>query len=229
MPLFGGVAKVKVGDTIYLFDRLYGDIYLMKRLPFDSTLCTYFNGQWRCGHTVIPSGATGRQGEYYSLVPLIDTDLNYVLSSVPSSEITVVAVHSQSYDPSVYSVAIEPGYIYAFIWENLDLDETFYITCYSSTSPYPTSVLYTQGPTVFFAYYYKIEGYDNGGTDNCNYVYAEVLTRHDRNHAPSLLKISNVSYITPIGIALFAGGRGILPGTRKDFLTVMVDLTSVSL
>jgi len=229
MPVFGGVAKVNIGGTIYLFDKLYGDIQLNKPLPFNSSLCTYFNGQWKCGHTVIPKGTVGRQGEYNTGIPLIDTGLNYSLATVPSSEITVVAVHNSNYDPTKYSIKIDSGYLYVFIWENLDQNEAFYIECYSSTSPYPTSMMYTQGPTVFFAYHDQISGYENGGTGNCDYVYAEVITTHNTSHAPSLLKISDVSYITPIGIALFADGRGILPGTRKDFLTAMVDITSVSL
>ena len=229
MPVFGGVARVNVAGTLYLFDKLNVTLYLYKRLPVDSSVCTYFNGLWKCGSTLIPAGTSGRQGIYYSKIPLIDTKLNYSLATVPSSEITVVAVHDSNYDPTKYSVKIDPSYLYAFIWENLDRDEAFYITCYSSASPYPTSVMYIQGPTVFFAYRDPISGYDNGGSGNCDYVSAEVDTRHDAAHAPSLLKISNVAYITPIKIALFAYGRGILPGTNKDFLTVMVDLTSVSL
>jgi hypothetical protein len=229
VPVFGGVARVSIGNTIYLFDKLYVALYLLKRLPIDSSVCTYFNGSWRCGSTVIPAGISGRQGVYYSTIPLIDTKLNYSLATVPSSEITVVAVHNSNYDPAKYSIKIDPGYLYMFIWENLDRDEAFYITCYSSTSTYPTSSMYIQGPTVFFAYRNPISGYDNGGSGNCDYVYAEVVTRHDSAHAPSLIKISNVAYITPINIALFTYGRGILPGTKKDFLTAMVDITSVSL
>jgi len=229
VPVFGGVARVNVGGALYLFDKLYVTLYLNKRLPADSAVCTYFNGSWMCGSTLIPAGTAGRQGEYYSAIPLIDTKLNYSLASVPSSEITVVAVHNSNYDPTKYAIKIDPKYLYVFIWENLSRDEALYITCYSSTSPYPTSVMYIQGPTVFFAYHDPISGYDNGGSGSCDYVYAEVITRHDTSHAPSLLKISNVAYITPISIALFAYGRGILPGTKKDFLTAMVDLTSVSL
>lgn len=229
MPVFGGVAKVKIGSNTYLFDKLYVTLYLNKRLPVDSSVCTYFIGQWKCGSTLIPAGISGRQGEYYSAIPLIDTGLDYYLTSVPSSEITVVAVHNSNYDPTKYPIRIDTGYLYVFVWENLDKDEAFYITCYSTTSPYPTSVMYIQGPTVFFAYRDPISGYDNGGDGNCDEVFAEIITRHDASHAPSLLKISNVAYITPINIALFAYGRGILPGTKKDFLTAMVDLTSVQL
>jgi hypothetical protein len=218
MPVFGGVARVNIGGTLYLFNKLYVTLYLFRRLPADSSVCTYFNGSWMCGSTVIPAGTSGRQGLHYSAIPLIDTKLNYSLATVPSSEITVVAVHNSSY-----------GYLYMFIWENLDRDEALHITCYSSTSPYPTSVMYIQGPAVFFAYRDQISGYDNGGSGNCDYVSAEVDTRHDSSHAPSLIKISNVAYITPINIALFSYGRGILLGTKKDFLTAMVDITSVSL
>jgi len=32
-----------------------------------------------------------------------------------------------------------------------------------------------------------------------------------------------------IPVALFASGRGILPGTRKQMITAMLDLTSVSI
>jgi hypothetical protein len=229
MPVFGGVAKVNVGGTLYLFDKLFVTLYLYKRLPVDSAVCTYFNGQWMCGNTLIPAGTSGRQGLYRSIIPLIDTKLNYSLATVPSSEITVVAVHDSKYDPTKYSIKIDPGYLYVFVWENLDRDEAFYITCYSSVSPYPTSIMYIQGPTVFFAYRDPISGYDNGGSGSCDYVFAEVDTRHDQSHAPSLLKISNTSYITPINIALFAYGRGILPGTKKNFITAMVDITSISL
>lgn len=229
MPVFGGVAKVKIGSDTYLFDKLYVTLYLNKRLPVDSSVCTYFNGQWKCGSTLIPAGISGRQGEYYSAITLIDTGLDYYLASVPSSEITVVAVHNSNYDPTKYLIRIDPGYLYVFVWENLDRDEAFYITCYSTTSPYPTSVMYIQGPTVFFAYRDPVSGFDNGGDGNCDEVSAEIATMHDASHAPSLLKISNVTYITPINIALFAYGRGILPGTKKNFLTAMVDLTSVQL
>ena len=229
MPVFGGVARVNTRGTLYLFNKLYVTLYLNKRLPAGSSVCAYFNGQWKCGSTLIPAGISGRQGEYYSAIPLIDAKLNYSLASVPSSQITVVAVHNSNYDPTKYPIRIDPGYLYVFIWENLDRDEAFYITCYSKTSPYPTSVMYIQGPTVFFAYRDQISGYDNGGNGNCDEVYAEIITRHDPSHAPSLLKVSNTSYITPINIALFAYGRGILPGTKKNFLTAMVDLTSVQL
>jgi hypothetical protein len=229
MPVFGGVARVNIGNTSYLFNKLYVTLYLSKRLPVDSSVCTYFNGSWMCGSTVIPAGSSGSLGLYYSLIPLIDTKLNYSLVAVPSSEITVVAVHDSRYDPTRNSISIESGYLYMFIWENLDYNEAFYITCYSSTSPYPTSVMYLRGPAVFFAYRNQIDGYDNGGSGSCDYVSAEAVTRHDSSHAPSLIKISNAAYITPINIALFAGGRGILPGTKKDFLTAMVDITSVSL
>jgi hypothetical protein len=229
VPVFGGIARVNVGGTVYLFDKLFATLYLYKKLPVDSSVCTYFDGLWMCGSTLIPAGVAGRQGVYYSVIPLIDTKLNYSLASVPSSEITVVAVHNTNYDPSRYSISISSGYLYAFIWENLDRDEAFYITCYSSTSPYPTSAMYIQGPAVFFAYRDQISGYDNGGSGSCDYVYAEVVTRHDQSHAPSLLRISNTSYIKSINIALFSYGRGILPGAKKNFLTAMVDITSVSL
>jgi len=229
VPVFGGVARVNIGGSLYLFDKLYIALYLFKRLPIDSSVCTYFNGSWMCGSTVIPAGTSGRQGLYYSAIPLIDTKLNYSLATVPSSEITVVAVHNSSYDPTRHSIRIDSGYLYMFIWENLDRDEAFYITCYSSTSPYPTSAMYIQGPTVFFAYRNQISGYDNGGSGNCDYVSAEADTRHDLSHAPSLIKISNAAYITPINIALFPGGRGILPGTKKNYLTAMIDITSVNL
>lgn len=229
MPVFGGVARVNVGGTLYLFDKLYVTLYLNKRLPVDSSVCTYFDTVWKCGSTLIPAGIFGRQGEYYSAIPLIDTKLNYYLVSVPSSEITVVAVHNSNYDPTKYAISIDPGYLYVFVWENLDRDEALYITCYSTTSPYPTSVMYIQGPTVFFAYRDQIRGYANGGDGNCDYVYAEIATRHDVSHAPSLLKISNPVYVTAIDIALFAYGRGILPGTKSSFLTAMADLTSVQL
>lgn len=229
MPVFGGVSRVNVGGILYLFDKLYVTLYLNKRLPVDSLVCTYFNGQWKCGSTLIPGKTIGMQGEYYSAIPLIDTKLNYSLARVPSSQITVVAVHDRKYDPTKYPIRIDPGYLYVFVWENLDMNEAFYVTCYSTTSPYPTSVMYIQGPTVFFAYRDQISGYDNGGNGNCDEVYAEIITRHDASHAPSILKVSNTSYITPINIALFAYGRGILPGTKKNFLTAMVDLTSVRL
>jgi hypothetical protein len=74
-----------------------------------------------------------------------------------------------------------------------------------------------------------VSGFENGGYGTCSFVRATPLSYYSSSQTPILVRISNVAYITPISIALFAYGRGMLPGTKKDFLTVAVDITSVSL
>jgi len=227
MPVFGGVAKVKVGNTTYTFDKLYTTIFFNNPLTFDSVMCTYYNG-WRCGETIIPKGTYGKQGYYFGDIPLIDTRLNYTLASVPSSQITVVANHDPMYDPAGVKVPISSDYLYVFVWETLTSNEALDVYC-QDTSGTSTGYMYIQGPTVFFASYSPVSGADNGGWGNCAYVTASAVTQHDFTHSPSLLQISSTSYITTIPVALFASGRGILPGTRKQMITAMLDLTSVSL
>jgi hypothetical protein len=56
-----------------------------------------------------------------------------------------------------------------------------------------------------------------------------MVTQHNFGHSPSLLRISSTSYITTIPVALFASGRGILPGTKKQIITSMLDLSAVKL
>jgi len=227
MPVFGGVAKVNVGGTIYTFDKLYAVIYFSNPLTFNSVMCTYYN-EWKCGSTLIPKGTYGEQGYFYSQIPLIDTRLNYTLTSVPSSQITVVADHNPNYDPAAVKVPISSGYLYAFVWETLTNNEALYVYCQDSNGNY-TGYTYIQGPTVFFASYNPVSGADNGGWGDCAYVTADMATVHNFTHSPSILQISSTSYITTIPVALFADGRGILPGTRKQMITAMLDLTAVQL
>jgi len=227
MPVFGGVAKVNIGGTIYTFDKLYATLFFDSSLTFDSVMCTYYNG-WKCGSTLIPKGTNGKIGWYFSDIPFVDTRLNYTLTSVSSSQITVIADHDSSYDPAGIKIPISPGYLYAFVWEKLTNNEALDVYCQDSSGNY-TGYMYIQGPTVFFAYHDPISGADNGGWGNCDYVTAEMVTQHDFTHSPSLLQISSTSYITTIPVALFASGRGILPGTRKQMITAMLDLSSVKL
>jgi hypothetical protein len=227
MPVFGGVAKVNVGGTIYTFDKLHAVIYFSNPLSFDSVVCTYYNA-WKCGSTLIPKGTYGSQGYFYSPIPLIDTQLNYTLTSVPSSQITVIADHDSNYDPAAVKIPISSDYLYAFVWETLTNDEAMYVYCKDSSDNY-TGYMYIQGPTVFFASYSPVSGADNGGWGDCAYVTADMATVHDFTHSPSILQISSTSYITTIPVALFASGRGILPGTKKQMITAMLDLTAVQL
>jgi hypothetical protein len=228
MPVFGGVAKVKIGTNTYLFDKVYATLFISKPLPVDANVCTYFNGQWKCGSTVIPANTRGYIGWRGYAIPVLDTNLAYSLVSVPSSEITVLGRRDSNYDPVYRSVAISPGYLYMFIYDLLNSDQDLYLYCLNE-SGYQTADTYVRGPTVFFAYYYQVSGFENGGTGNCASIGADPLNYYDLSQAPIVLRISNVAYITPISIALFAYGRGILPGTKKDWLTAMVDITSVSL
>jgi len=227
MPVFGGVAKTNIGGTIYTFDKLYATIGLDTPLTFDSVMCTYYN-TWKCGSTLIPKGTYGKKGYYYAQIPLIDTKLNYTLTSVPSSQITVVADHNPNYDPAAVKIPISSGYLYAFVWETLTNNEALDVYCQDASGT-STGYMYIQGPTVFFASYSPVSGTDNGGWGNCAYVTASAVTQHDFTHSPSLLRISSTSYITTIPVALFASGRGILPGTRKQMITAMLDLTAVQL
>jgi hypothetical protein len=230
MPVFGGVAKAKIGDDIYLFDKVYASLYLGAPLPVDASVCTEFLGQWVCGSTVIPAGTRYVVGELWfgGVLPVLDAGLAYSLASVPPSEVEVVAKRSTDYDPVWSRVAISPGYLYMFIYDRLNPDQDFQVYCRDEEG-YVTADTYVRGPTVFFAYYYKISGFENGGYGNCAYVRASPYSYYNSSQAPIVLRISNVAYITPIKIALFAYGRGILLGTKKDWLTVMVDVTSVNL
>ena len=230
MPVFGGVAKVKIGTYAYLFDKVYASLYLASPLPVDANVCTEYLGVWRCGSTTIPAGTRGRVGERWvgGVAPVLDADLNYSLQSVPSSEITVVAKRDINYDPVWRDVAVDAGYLYVFIYDLLNDDQDFEVYC-KDEGGYQTADTYIRGPTVFFAYYYKVDGYENGGTGNCAYVRAYQNSYYYSDQAPIVLKISNVAYMTSVRIALFSYGRGILPGTRKEFLTTFVDLTSISL
>ena len=227
MPVFGGIAKVKIGSDTYLFDRVYASLYLGVPLPVDANVCTYFNGQWRCGSTLIPAGTRGIIGERGYAISELDTSLNYSLASVSSSEIYVIGRNS-SFDPVYYNVSIASGYLYMFIYDRLNANQDLFVYC-KDENGYQTADTYVRGPTVFFAYYSQISGYENGGYGICAFVRATPLNYYSSNQTPILVRISNTSYITPINIALFAGGRGILPGTKKDWLTAMVDITSVSL
>lgn len=227
MPVFGGIAKVKIGSDTYLFDRLYTSLYLGVPLQVDVNVCTYFNGQWRCGNSAIPVGTQGIVGQRGYVVPVIDVALAYSLASVPSSEIYVIGRDS-SFDPVNNDVAIAPGYLYMFIYDKLKDNQDFSVYCKNEKGD-TTADTYVRGPTVFFAYYYQVSGFENGGYGNCAFVRAIPRNYYSSTQTPILVRISNVAYITPINIALFAYGRGILPGTKKDFLTAMVDITSVSL
>jgi len=230
MPVFGGVAKVKIGTDTYLFDKVYASVWFGSPLPVDANVCTEYLGVWRCGSTSIPAGTLDVVGERWfgGAVPILDAGLNYALQSVPSSEITVVARRDSSYDPVMNRVSIDRGYLYVFIYDRLNDDQDFMVYCLDENS-YQTADTYIRGPTVFFAYYYKVDGFENGGYGNCAYVRASQYNYYSGSQAPIVLKISNVAYITSVRIALFSYGRGILPGTRKEFLTTFVDLTSISL
>jgi hypothetical protein len=227
VPVFGGVAKVKIGTDTYLFDRLYASLYLGYPLPVDANVCTFFNGVWRCGASVIPAGTRGIVGERGYAVSVLDASMNYSLASVPSSEIYVIG-RSSSFDPVYYDVAVASGYLYMFIYDRLNPDQDLFVYC-KDESGYQTADTYVRGSTVFFAYYSQISGYENGGYGICSFVRATPLNYYSSSQTPILVRISNVAYITPISIALFANGRGIIPGTKKDWLTAMVDITSVSL
>jgi len=230
MPVFGGVAKVKIGTDTYLFDKVYASLYLASPLPVDANVCTEYLGVWRCGATTIPAGTRGIVGERWTggAVPVLDTGINYSLQAVPSSEITVVAKRDSNYDPVMSRVSIDKGYLYVFIYDLLKDDQDFMVYCLDENG-YQTADTYIRGPTVFFAYYYQVSGYENGGYGNCAYVRASQYNYYSGSQAPIVVKISNVAYITSVRVALFSYGRGILPGTRKEFLTTFVDLTSVSL
>jgi hypothetical protein len=230
MPVFGGVAKVRIGGDTYLFDKVYASLYLGVPLPVDANVCTEFLGVWRCGQTIIPAGTLDIVGERWfgGPIPVLDTDLAYSLVSVPSSEIEVVARRDSSYDPVWDYVAIDRGYLYMFIYDLLSDRQDFDVYC-KDEDGYQTADTYIRGPTVFFAYYYNVSGFENGGYGNCAYVRMSTRNYYYSSQAPIVLRISNVAYITPIRIALFAYGRGILPGTKKDWLTAMVDVTSISL
>jgi len=227
MPVFGGIAKVNIGGIIYTFDKLYATLSFDTPLAFDSVMCTYYNA-WKCGSTLIPKGTSGKKGWYFSSIPLIDTRLNYTLTSVSSSNITVIANHDPNYDPVGVKVPISSGYLYAFVWETLTNNEALDVYCQDSNGNY-TGYMYIQGPTVFFAYHDPVSGADNGVWGNCDYVTADTVTQHDFTHSPSFLRISSTSYITTIPVALFASGKGILPGTRKQMIISMLDLTAVRL
>jgi hypothetical protein len=227
MPVFGGVAKAKIGTDTYLFDKVYASLYLGAPLPVDANVCTFFNGQWRCGSTVIPAGTMGVIGERGYVLDAVDAGLAYSLASVPSSEIYVIGRNS-SFDPVNNDVAVSAGYLYMFIYDRLHPDQDLFVYC-KDENGYQTADAYIRGPTVFFAYYYKIDGFENGGYGNCAFVRAMPLNYYSSSQTPIVVRISNVSYITHISIALFAYNRGILLGTKKDFLTAMVDITSVTL
>jgi len=230
MPVFGGVAKVKIGTDTYLFDKVYASLYLANPLPVDANVCTEYLGVWKCGAITIPVGTRNIVGERWfgGVVPVLDTGINYSLQSVQSSEITVVAKRDTNYDPVFNRVAVDKGYLYVFIYDLLKDDQDFMVYCLDENS-YQTADTYIRGPTVFFAYYYQVSGYENGGYGNCAYVRASIYNYYSGSQAPIVLKISNVAYITSVRVALFSYGRGILPGTKKEFLTTFVDLTSVSL
>jgi len=228
MPVFGGVAKASIGGNTYLFDKVYVALWLGSPLPVNANVCTYFNGQWKCGSTVISAGTRGIIGERGYAISVLDAGLPYSLASVSSSEITVVSKRSSSFDPVNNDVAIAQGVLYVFIYDLLKDDQDLFVYCKDETGN-QTADTYVRGPTVFFAYYDQVSGYENGGYGICEFVRASPLNYYSSSQAPIVLRISNVAYITPISIALFAGGRGIIPGTKKDFLTAMVDLTSVSL
>jgi len=228
MPVFGGVAKANIGGNTYLFDRIYASLYLGTPLPVDANVCTYFNGQWKCGSVAIPAGTRGIIGERGYAISDVDAGLAYSLASVSSSEILVVSKRSSSFDPVNNDVAIAQGVLYMFIYDLLKNDQDLFVYC-KDESGNQTADTYVKGPTVFFAYYSQVSGFENGGYGNCAFVRASPLNYYSSSQAPIVLRISNVAYITPISIALFAGGRGIIPGTKKDFLTAMVDITSVSL
>jgi hypothetical protein len=227
MPVFGGIAKVKIGTNTYLFDKVYTSLYLSMPIPVDANICTFFNGQWRCGSTVITAGAVGVIGERGYVLDAVDAGLAYSLASVSSSEIYVIGRNS-SFDPVYNNVAIAAGYLYMFIYDRLNPDQDLFVYC-KDENGYQTADTYVRGPTVFFAYYSQISGYENGGYGICSFVRATPLNYYGSSQTPVLVRISNAAYITPISIALFAYGRGILPGTKKDWLTAMVDITSVSL
>jgi hypothetical protein len=227
MPVFGGIAKVKIGTDTYLFDKVYASLYLGMPVPVDANVCTFFNGEWRCGSSVIPAGTMGIVGERGYSIPVLDASVNYSLASVPSSEIYVIG-RNPSFDPAYYDVAVASGYLYMFIYDRLNPDQDLFVYCKDEYG-YQTADAYVRGPTVFFAYYSQISGYENGGYGICSFVRATPLNYYSSSQTPILVRISNAAYITPISIALFAGGRGIIPGTKKDWLTVMVDITSVSL
>ncbi len=229
MPVFGGVAKVKIRNDTYLFDKVYASLYLGSPLPVDSAVCTYFNGEWRCGSAVIPAGTWDVVGErwYGGPIPVLDAGLAYSLASVPSSEIYVIGRRSWA-DPVNSDVAIASGYLYMFIYDRLNADQDLFVYC-KDEDGYQTADTYIRGPAVFFAYYSRIVGYENGGYGICAFVRASPLNYYSPTQMPIVVRISNVAYITPISIALFAGGRGILPGTKKSWLTAMVDITSTSL
>jgi len=230
MPVFGGVAKVKIGTDTYLFDKVYASVWLNKPLPVDANVCTEYMGVWKCGSITIPAGTWDVAGERWfgGAVPILDTDINYALQAVDSSEITVVARRDTNYDPVWRDVAVEAGYLYVFIYDLLNDSQDFEVYC-KDEGGRQTADTYIRGPTVFFAYYYQVSGYENGGRGNCAYVRMDTRNYYYSDQAPIVLKISNVAYITPIRVALFSYGRGILPGTKKEFLTTFVDLTSVSL
>jgi hypothetical protein len=193
-------------------------------------VCTEFLGTWRCGSTVIPAGTRDVVGERWfgGPIPVLDADLAFSLASVPSSEIEVVARRSSSYDPVWGPVAIDIGYLYVFIYDKLSDRQDFDVYCRDENG-YQTADTYVRGPTVFFAYYYQVSGFENGGYGNCAYVRMSTRNYYSSDQAPIVVRISNIAYITPIRIALWSYGRGILPGTKKDWLTAMVDITSVSL
>ena len=230
MPVFGGIAKVKIGDDTYLFDKVYASLYLGVPVPVDANVCTEFLGVWRCGSTVIPAGTWDIVGERWfgGPIPVLDADVSYSLQSVPPSEIEVVASRSSSYDPVWDPVPIEKGYLYMFIYDLLSERQDFDVYCRDERG-YQTADTYTRGPAVVFAYYHQMPGFENGGYGNCAYVKMSTRNYYSSSQAPIVVRISNVVYITPIKIALFAYSRGILLGTKKDWLTAMVDITSVSL
>jgi hypothetical protein len=227
MPVFGGAARVKIGSDTFLFDRFYASLYLGSPLPVDANVCTYFNGQWKCGSTVIPAGIWDIIGQRGFALSELDADLAYSLASVPSSEIYVIGRRSE-FDPVFNDFAISPGHIYMFIYDRLNNDQDLFVYC-KDEDGYQTADTYVRGRTVFFAYYYQISGYENGGYGYCSFVRATPLNYYSSTQTPIIVRISNVGYITPISIALFASNRGILPGSKKNFLTAMVDITSVSL
>jgi len=231
MPVFGGVVKAKIGTDTYLFDKVYASLYLSRALPVDSVVCTEYSGVWKCGVIAIPAGTQNIVGERWfgGAVPVLDSGINYSLQSVPSSEITVVAKRSSSYDPAMADVAIDRGYLYVFIYDLLNDDQDFDVYCKDESGGLITADTYIRGPTAFFAYYDKVDGPENGGRGNCAYVSMSLYNYYRTDQAPIVLKISNATYMTTVRISLFSYGRGILPGTRKEFLTAFVDLTSVSL
>jgi hypothetical protein len=147
---------------------------------------------------------------------------------VPPSEVEVVARRSSSYDPVWDPVPIEEGYLYMFIYDLLKDEQDFDVYCRDERG-YQTADTYTRGPAVVFAYYHQVPGFENGGYGNCAYVKMSTRNYYSSSQAPIVVRISNVAYITPIKIALFAYGRGILLGTKKNWLTAMVDITSVGL